>query len=139
MLAWPQKVSGVGTVARRLAVGAEVQPRGGTHFRVWAPRCARVRVQVRAGDRGQETGDSEVSEPIDLHAEEGGYFAALIPEAQAGDLYWFLLDEDELQLPDPASRFQPKGPHGPSEIIGPSAYAWGDANWQGVRLSGQVI
>jgi maltooligosyltrehalose trehalohydrolase len=41
--------------------------------------------------------------------------------------------------PDPASRFQPAGPHGPSEIVDPGAFAWSDADWRGVTREGQVI
>jgi maltooligosyltrehalose trehalohydrolase len=116
---------------RRLPVGAEVQPRGGVHFRVWAPRCQRVSVQI---SRGEQT-----RSPLAMCAEHDGYFSVLDPEASAGDLYWYLLDDDPLRVPDPASRFQPQGPHGPSEIIDPAAYAWQDASWAGVRLPGQVI
>jgi maltooligosyltrehalose trehalohydrolase len=41
--------------------------------------------------------------------------------------------------PDPASRFQPAGPHGPSEIVDPGAFAWNDAEWPGITREGQVI
>ena len=41
--------------------------------------------------------------------------------------------------PDPASRFQPEGPHGPSEVIDPSDFAWTDVEWRGVPREGQVI
>ncbi len=136
MLAWPRNVNENTTnslsVARRLAVGAEVQPGGGTHFRVWAPKCGRVMVHVRS-----KTGDSY--EPQILKAEKDGCFSGLHAKAAAGDAYWFLLDDDELRLPDPASRFQPEGPHGPSEIVDPSAFAWSDGDWRGVGLAGQVI
>ena len=60
-------------------------------------------------------------------------------QASAGDRYGFLLDDDEKPLPDPASRFQPEGPHGPSEIIDPRGFEWNDADWPGVKLAGQVI
>jgi maltooligosyltrehalose trehalohydrolase len=42
-------------------------------------------------------------------------------------------------FPDPASRFQPEGPHGPSQVIDPSAFAWTDADWKGLTLEGQVL
>src|SRR5437773_55807 len=127
MLDWPRNVSEVGSMVRRLPVGAELQPPGGTHFRIWAPRCRSVMVQIRS-----QAGQSR--ELLTLTAEENGYFSGLHTEAAAGDLYWFLLDDDGSRLPDPASRFQPQGPHGPSEIIDPGTYMWGDANWQGVQL-----
>src|SRR5262245_55313595 len=119
-------------VVRRLPVGAEVQTLGGVHFRVWAPRCQRV--QVHIADRS-----GEVKWPLLLPAEENGYFSGFDAAASAGDRYWFLLDDDDQRLPDPASRFQPEGPHGPSEIVDPTAYHWRDAHWRGVKLPGPVI
>jgi len=130
-----QSVAEAAAGRRRLPVGAEVQPGGGVHFRLWAPRCRRVCVQIaRRADARRPIG-----EPLPLDAEGNGYFAAFAREAAAGDRYWFLLDDDEARLPDPASRFQPEGPHGPSEIIDPAAYAWHDQTWQGASLAGQVI
>jgi len=81
----------------------------------------------------------ETRQPLALTAEENGYFSAFDPAAAAGDRYGFLLDGDESPIPDPASRFQPEGPHGSSEIIDPAAYEWRDAAWRGVKLPGQVI
>src|SRR5690606_11851631 len=43
----------------------------------------------------------------------------------------FVIDGGERALPDPASRFNPEGPEGPSELIDPNAYEWRDAGWQG--------
>ena len=48
-----------------------------------------------------------------------------------GTLYRYLLDGGEPALPDPASRFQPQGPHGPSMVVDPSAYVWHDDGWSG--------
>ena len=95
---------------RRLPVGAEPQPGGGVHFRVWAPRCAEVAVEI------------EGHEPAALESESRGYFSLLSLPAQTGMRYRFRLDQDETALPDPASRFQPEGPHGPSEIIDPESF-----------------
>src|SRR5262249_10367112 len=53
--------------------------------------------------------------------------------------YQFRIDGSDRLFPDPASRFQPEGPHGPSQIVDPSSYRWSDHNWKGVRLDGQVI
>lgn len=113
---------------RRLPIGAEVLPEGGVHFRVWAPQ--RERVEVMFSDASRK--------PVPLSAERHGYFAGLVKEARAGDLYRLRLD-DEGEYPDPASRFQPDGPHGPSQVVDPSAYRWNDSGWKGVSLEGQVI
>jgi maltooligosyltrehalose trehalohydrolase len=117
-------------------VGAEVLPRGGLHIRVWAPRRKKVSVVIEATTvRGPAAGP----EVIDLSEEAGGYFSGVAQTAGDGALYRFKLDDDEALYPDPASRFQPEGPHGPSQAIDPGKFNWGDADWRGVRLEGQVI
>ena len=116
--------------ARRRPVGAEVTARG-VHFRVWAPRCRRVEVVLANG--------VEDLLPFALDAEDDGYFAKLIEAARPGTLYWYRLDGGTRLLPDPASRFQPDGPEGPSEVVDPAAFAWTDGDWRGVERTGQVI
>jgi maltooligosyltrehalose trehalohydrolase len=116
---------------RRLPVGAEVVP-DGVHFRVWAPRCKKVEVVFEG-----PTGDWPVALP--LKGEKNGYFSGLAEGAGAGALFRFRLDDGESLYPDPASRFQPDGPHGPSQVIDPSTYAWNDAEWKGIRPEGQVV
>ena len=71
-------------------------------------------------------------------AKRDGYFSGDVA-APPGDRYQFRLDDDEKLYPDPASRFQPEGPHGPSEVVDPVAFRWTDAAWRGVSLRGQVI
>ena len=56
-----------------------------------------------------------------------------------GDRYADRLDRDPHPYPDPASRFQPQGPHGPSEVIDATPFRWTDADWRGVSPHGQVI
>ncbi len=119
-------------IVRRLSVGGEVQPSGGVDFRVWAPRCQRVRLVFTSAE-------GAVLSEVPLREESDGYFSLLVPEAAAGDRYYYVLDDDETHIPDPASRFQPQGPHGPSEVVDPSAYRWSDRDWKGIRLPGQVI
>jgi maltooligosyltrehalose trehalohydrolase len=85
---------------------------------------------VLATDQGART--------TKLQREEQGYFSVFVP-ARPGTLYRFRLDGGETLYPDPASRFQPEGPHGPSEVIDPTAFCWTDQDWHGVALAGQVI
>jgi maltooligosyltrehalose trehalohydrolase len=117
-----------------MPIGAEVRPGGGVHFRVWAPRCQRVQVEILRPDA--PAGESVM---VRLASEPGGYFAGFHPPGKAGDQYWFRLDDDDTRYPDPASRFQPRGPHGPSEIVDPSQFRWTDEGWRGLKLAGQVI
>jgi maltooligosyltrehalose trehalohydrolase len=122
-----------GTVANPLPtngrlIGAIADDQG-TQFRLWAPIATSVVVVVE-GHRVQ----------FPLQAEGDGYFSGRLSEVRAGDRYKFSLNGGE-PFPDPASRYQPEGPHGPSEVIDPAAYIWGEteANWPGVSIDGQVL
>ena len=109
---------------RRLPIGAELID-GGTHFRVWAPK--RKRVDVVIGDHERE-----------LAPESGGYYSGLAPTARAGSRYRYRLDAGD-SFPDPASRYQPEGPHGPSQVVDPSTFRWTDSQWRGIGATRQVI
>jgi maltooligosyltrehalose trehalohydrolase len=111
---------------RSYAVGAEPQQHG-TSFRVWAPERQRVEVVFAAGR--VET----------LEREGNGYFSRFVENAGPGALYRFRLDRSDQLYPDPASRFQPEGPHGPSQIVDPRAYRWADEEWRGTDDAQQVI
>lgn len=101
-------------------------PAGGVHFRVWAPRRKKVEVTLDSGAA------------IALERDAEGYFAGLAPQAGDGSRYRFRLDGGDA-FPDPASRFQPDGPHGPSQVVDPARFPWTDFAWRGVALEGQVI
>jgi maltooligosyltrehalose trehalohydrolase len=116
-------------VSRRLPVGAEVYG-GAVHFRAWAPRHDRVGVVVESGRAAGEHL---------LEAAGGGYFSGAISGVGAGSLYRFRLGGGSQPFPDPVSRFQPDGPHGPSQVIDPAAFRWTDGDWRGVSLRGQVL
>jgi maltooligosyltrehalose trehalohydrolase len=110
---------------RHLPVGAEVVP-GGVHFRVWAPQ--RKKVEIVVGD----------SRSLELTREPEGYFSGFLQGCSPGEFYRYRLDEGDA-FPDPASRFQPQGVHGPSEVSDPSAFRWTDHTWSGVPIEGQVL
>ena len=109
---------------RRLPIGAELVD-GGAHFRVWAPR--RKRVEVVSGDRSTE-----------LAREDEGYFAGLVSGVTAGFRYKLRVDGSSA-FPDPASRWQPDGPHGDSVVVDPAAFKWSDKGWKGLTARGQVL
>ena len=103
------------SLRRRLSGGVELEHGGGAHARVWAPACRQVDLVLDAArDRGEP-----------LRAEGNGFFSGVTDALRAGDRYWFRLDGDRLR-PDPASRSQPDGPHGPSAVVDPAAFAWTD-------------
>src|SRR6185436_8082463 len=114
---------------RKLPIGAEPQPNGGVHFRVWAPESKNVRIEFQGGPKGTAL--------FNLKAEAGGYFAGLAAEARPGTLYKIQLDSGA--FPDPASRFQPEGPHGPSEVVDPGSFKWTDQPWNGIRTEQLVL
>jgi len=111
---------------RRYPVGAEVLSEG-THFRIWAPAREQVAV-VLEGDRSSRL----------LTPEENGYHSVLLTEVGSGARYGFQLDGEDHVYPDPASRFQPDGPHGPSEVVDPR-FDWTEDDWRGLKPEGQVL
>jgi maltooligosyltrehalose trehalohydrolase len=76
-------------------------------------------------------------EPYPLEREPDGYFSGIVP-AQPGDRYWFRLNGERLR-PDPCSRFQPDGPHGPSQVVDARQFQWTDRSWKGIGSIGHVI
>ncbi|MGO9122357.1 MAG: malto-oligosyltrehalose trehalohydrolase [Desulfomonilaceae bacterium] len=67
-----------------------------------------------------------------------GYFSCTAPDIGAGEVYRYRLDGRDA-YPDPASRFQPSGPHGPSQVVDPRSFSWTDKKWPGISLDGQII
>lgn len=119
------------SLKRRFSVGAEPGA-GGTHFRIWAPACQRVSVVVRERDGERER------ESHGLEREASGHFSGFVRNLGPGALYGFRLDDDAKLYPDPASRFQPRGPHGPSAVVA-ADYAFRNTTFPGPPERGQVI
>lgn len=115
---------------RRIPVGAEVQPTGGVHFRVWAPKRRKVRLIFEGTD---------AVHPLEREPGQDGYYSTFVSDAGAGTRYRYLLDDIDYRYPDPVSRFQPEGVHGPSEVIDPATFPWKDAAWPGLTMPGQVL
>ncbi|HEY5921679.1 MAG TPA: malto-oligosyltrehalose trehalohydrolase [Kofleriaceae bacterium] len=118
---------GVTGVPRRLPIGAELTE-GGVHFRLWAPAHSRVTLVLEAPDRRD----------IALRPEANGYHSVLVDNLDAGARYRYRLDDDQLHA-DPASRFQPEGPFGPSQVIDPNDTAWTDEAWHGITRPHEQI
>jgi len=117
---------------RHYEVGAETQLGCGVHFRVWAPRKGRIAV-VLCDEQKRSLAE------FVLEQQERGYFAGWVAEAKASTLYGYRVGDRPEIVPDPASRFQPFGPAGPSQVIDPGQFSWSDAQWRGVGREGQVI
>jgi len=110
-------------VTRRLepGFGPRLEGSGGVRFSLWAPDASAVRIRLHGPGGGQE---------LPLEPAGDGWFVRHVPEAGAGTRYAFHTGRGPW-LPDPASRFQPEGVHGPSEVIDASSFAWPDADWRG--------
>lgn len=121
-----------GGIARRRPIGAEIVPDGkGVHFRVWAPAADRVELSIEGGPGAGRT--------VAMEREDCGYAVVLVSDAADGTRYRFRLDGSDELLPDPASRFQPDGAHGPSQVVDPSRFPWTDHGWRGRPIEGQIL
>ena len=114
--------------AQQTRVGANRLPDGSWEFLVWAPHARTVSVHFVSGCR-------EII-PTDPLAD--GYHRATIKTLTPGSEYFYKLD-GERDLPDPASRFQPQGVHGPSRIVDPEAFGWTDGKWNGIPLGRSIF
>ena len=123
--------------ARRFPIGAEQVPGKGAHFRIWAPERKTVKLVIHSLSEASDVPQSPTE--IELKSEGNGYFSVILPVACVGSLYRYLLDDDPQPYPDPASRFQPQGPHGPSQVVDALTFNWTDAAWPGIEPHGQVI
>jgi maltooligosyltrehalose trehalohydrolase len=110
------------TMQRRRGVGVEVLADGSVHARVWAPYARSVAVLL-------EDGAGSHHAPVSLTPEERGYFSGFLPGAGPGARYRLRLSGEPL-VADPASRLQPEGIHGPSEVVDAAAFAWEVDSWQ---------
>ena len=99
----------------------------GVQFRVWAPNLHSLSVRLQ--------GASASTFPMQRAGED---FEVLVPGARPGDRYSLVLN-DQNQRPDPVSRSQPEGVHGPSEIVDPDAFIWSDQDWKGIQLSEYIF
>ena len=124
-------------IDRRYPIGAEVIAGERVHFRVWAPKAKRLEVGIE-GEWGNDLGAEAPPPFAELQSEPDGYFSGAL-EAKAGSLYRFRLNGAGNLYPDPASRFQPEGPHGPSCVVDPFAFKWTDQAWPGIKMPGQIV
>jgi maltooligosyltrehalose trehalohydrolase len=116
---------------RRYPIGAELIGENETHFRVWAPKARQLDVVF------QDAADAKPRFSA-LTAEPSGYFSGAA-NVGAGARYRFRVNGAPNFYPDPASRFQPDGPHGPSCIVDPTKFRWKNADWPGLKLKGQIF
>jgi len=119
--------------AWRLERGATVRTDGAVSFSLWAPRQRAPAVRLFDG-AGQP-----LMADVPMRAGERGLWTAEIADARvgAGTDYGYVLSGGDVR-PDPVSRHQPAGVHGPSRVVDPAAFRWTDAGWRGLPLEGLV-
>jgi maltooligosyltrehalose trehalohydrolase len=110
-------------------IGAIVLGDERCRFRVWAPgRTVEVHILSPTGEAGTGAERVVALEPLDR-----GYHEGVIDGVSPGALYRYRLDGG-VERPDPASRAQPQGVHGPSQVVDERAFPWTDEGWTGLPL-----
>lgn len=110
-----------------ISPGATYMGNGRCCFRLWAPRAESAAVQIVTPQHCLRP----------LTREERGYYQGEVTGVEPGSLYYYLLDGQK--LPDPASRCQPRGVHGPSQVVDTSTFVWSDRSWSGVDRDGLIF
>lgn len=110
-------------------LGATFLPDGRVRFVVWAPRTTRLAVKIMDSGAGRE---------VPLEQDQYGYFTGTLEGLAEGTRYLYQLDDGSLR-PDPASRYQPEGVHGPSQVVAAGLDAWNDKGWAGLPLDEYII
>jgi maltooligosyltrehalose trehalohydrolase len=110
-----------------MSYGAMPVPGDRVQFRVWAPFVERLAAKI----------EGRPARIVPM-TREGEDFEALIPDVRPGDRYRLILN-NERERPDPASRSQPEGVHGPSAVVAPDAFDWADHEWRGIDLKQYII
>jgi maltooligosyltrehalose trehalohydrolase len=105
--------------AHAMPFGAQLEPDGRVRFRLWAPAATRVDLVL----------EPPRARALALAAIGDGWFELVTAAARAGSRYRYSIDGGA-PVPDPASRFNPEGVHGPSEVVDPAAFPWSDGDWR---------
>jgi len=97
-------------------------------FKIWAPHAQSVAVKIV----------ERAETPLSLTSQPFGYWQTTVENLPPGTRYQYVLNNETLR-PDPVSRFQPEGVHGPSEIVNPQAFPWTDHQWKSLPLQDLII
>ena len=111
------------------AVFGAVPSQDGVRFRIWAPGARELALVLH---------DGKAAGTHPLARIEGGVYETWVHGAAAGDTYAYRMDGGAPR-PDPASRFQPQGVHGPSQIVDAHTYRWHDGAWRPRRLEDLIV
>ena len=121
-------------------VGHYYTAAGASAFRVFAPGKGTVDV-VLVDEAGEDSPHSSGTNPphpgrtFPLVGDALGYWTVTLPALAEGTRYW--LRVDGVAYPDVASRRQPDGVHGPSQIAAPRTVH--SPGWRGVAMADAII
>ncbi|HTX23882.1 MAG TPA: malto-oligosyltrehalose trehalohydrolase [Steroidobacteraceae bacterium] len=118
-----------GGFVHRMPFGAQLTPEGAVRFRLWAPAARRVELAL-TGPEGTRF--------IEMPPCGAGWLELTTQEAGPGSLYCYRID-GEREVPDPASRFNPRDVSGPSLVVDPAAFEWTDASWRAPPWHAAVV
>ena len=116
------------TLTKEPRVGANRLPDGNWEFLLWAPLARSVSLHVLRGS----------GEFLPMEGLANGYHRAIVETLEPGSEYFYQLN-GERDLPDPASRYQPQGVHGPSQVVDIDAFVWTDNNWTGTTMERSIF
>lgn len=112
----------------RLERGAQVLPGGGVRFSVWAPSQPGLQLELLGPSR----------QVLPMEHGGDGVSRLVVDDVGPGADYWFVTAEGA-RRPDPVSRFQPQGVHGPSRVVAPETFPWSDQDWHGLPLRDHIF
>src|SRR5579864_4173759 len=112
----------------RIPAGATRRADGAWQFSVWAPKRQKVALHL----------SGKPDRLIPMNRDRCGYYHTLAGDIEPHSRYLYRLD-DLQEYSDPASRFQPEGVHGPSEIVDLASFRWTDANWKAPSLAESIF
>ena len=110
-----------------IRVGTTRLPDGSWQFLVWAPNHRSVSLHL-----------SDTNDVVPMESLARGYHRAIVRDLRSGVRYFYRLDHGR-DVPDPASRFQPEGVHGPSQLVDTDGFRWTDQSWKGRALQSSVF
>ena len=125
-----------------MTYGATPLGQDGVQFRVWAPNLTSLAVKLHGESPSTfppSTFPPSTFPPSTFPMTRCGEdFEVIVPVARPGDFYTLILDEKNGR-PDPVSRSQPRGVHGPSQIVDPESFVWSDHDWKGIPRSEYIF
>lgn len=108
-------------------VGVTALENGSYQFTLWSPKASTVALQLVAPHQAI----------LPMQPQDMGYWSVTVPDLESGTRYCYLVDE--IPYPDPASRYQPEGVHGPSEVVDHRQYRWNGRSWSNIELADYII